>query len=58
MPVLPVGNCANTYLGSREILLVVRPHTLHRPKLFPSITASSGQIRNIEVCQRRRAELT
>jgi hypothetical protein len=43
---------------SRKSLLVVHPHTVHRPKLFPSITASSGQIRNIEVCQRRRAELT
>src|ERR1700748_2721670 len=43
---------------SRKSLLAVRPHTLHRPKLFPAITASRGQIRNIKVCQRRRAELT
>jgi hypothetical protein len=42
---------------SRKSLLAVHPHTLHRPKLFPAITASSGQIRNIKVCQ-RRAELT
>jgi hypothetical protein len=57
-PGLTVGNCANTYLGFPQSLLVVHPHTVHGPKLFSSITASSGQIRNIEVCQRRRAELT